>query len=60
MDRGLGGPRVVLDMMVKRKIPSPCWKLNPRTPIAQPIRKLISWHLLMILLITAISSQAQE
>jgi hypothetical protein len=31
------GPRVVLDMMVKREITSPCWELNPRIPIIQPI-----------------------
>jgi hypothetical protein len=23
--------------VVKRKIPSPCWESNPRTPIVQPI-----------------------
>jgi hypothetical protein len=31
------GPRPILDMAVKRKIPSPCWESNPRTPIIQPI-----------------------
>jgi hypothetical protein len=31
------GPRAVLDAVVKRKIPSPCRELNPRTPIVQPI-----------------------
>jgi hypothetical protein len=34
---GWVGPRAVLDMVVKRKIPSPCWELNPRTPIVQPV-----------------------
>jgi hypothetical protein len=29
------GPRVVLDAVVKRKIPSPRWESNPRTPIVQ-------------------------
>jgi hypothetical protein len=28
-------PRAVLDAMVKRKIPSPCWESNPRTLIVQ-------------------------
>jgi hypothetical protein len=31
------GPRAVLDMVVKRKIPSPCWESNPRTPITHPV-----------------------
>jgi len=31
------GPRAVLDAVVKRKIPSPHWELNPRTPIIQPV-----------------------
>jgi hypothetical protein len=31
------GPRAVLDMVVKRKIPNPCWESNPRTLIIQPI-----------------------
>jgi len=31
------GPRVVLDVVVKRKVPSPCWESNPRTPIVQSI-----------------------
>jgi hypothetical protein len=35
--RGWVGPRAVLDMVVKRKIPSPCWESNPRTPIVQLI-----------------------
>jgi hypothetical protein len=30
------GPRVVLDAVVKRKIPIPRRKSNPRTPIVQP------------------------
>jgi hypothetical protein len=25
------GPRTILDVVVERKIPSPHWKLNPRT-----------------------------
>jgi hypothetical protein len=35
--RGWMGPRVILDMVVKRKFPSPHQKSNPRTPITQPI-----------------------
>jgi hypothetical protein len=31
------GPRDVLEAVVKRKTPSPCWKSNPRTPIVQPV-----------------------
>jgi hypothetical protein len=31
------GPRVGLDMVSKRNIPSPCWELNPDHPIIQPI-----------------------
>jgi hypothetical protein len=34
---GWVGPRAVLDMVVKRKIPSPCQELNHRTLIVQPI-----------------------
>jgi hypothetical protein len=31
------GPRAILDVVVKRKIPNPHQELNPRTPIIQPI-----------------------
>jgi len=31
------GPKTSLDMVVKRIIPSPCWELNPRTLIVQPV-----------------------
>jgi hypothetical protein len=34
---GWVGPRAVLDAVVKRKIPSPHWESNPRTPIFQPV-----------------------
>jgi hypothetical protein len=34
---GWAGPRAVLDAVVKRKIPSPRWKSNPRTPLVQPV-----------------------
>jgi hypothetical protein len=29
------GPRAILDIVVKKKIPSPRWKSNPRTLIVQ-------------------------
>jgi hypothetical protein len=35
--RRLVDPRAILDTVVKRKIPIPHWKSNPRTPIVQPI-----------------------
>jgi hypothetical protein len=34
---GWVGPRVVLDAVVKRKIPSLRREMNPRTPIVQPV-----------------------
>jgi len=37
LDRQPGGPRVGLDMVSKRKIPSPHWELNPDHLIIQPI-----------------------
>jgi hypothetical protein len=40
----LVGPRAVLDAVVKRKIPSPLWESNPRTPIVQPVRQSSSYH----------------
>jgi hypothetical protein len=33
---GWVGPRAVLDAVVKRKVSSPHWESNPRTPIVQP------------------------
>jgi hypothetical protein len=35
--RRLGGPRAVLDAVVKREIPSHRRESNPRTPIVQPV-----------------------
>jgi hypothetical protein len=35
------GPRAVLDTVVKRKIPSPRRKSNPRTPIVQPVNAFL-------------------
>jgi hypothetical protein len=34
------GPRAILDVVVKRKIPNPHKELNPRTPIVQPIAEI--------------------
>jgi hypothetical protein len=34
---GWVGPRAGLDTVSKRKIPSPCWELDPDHPIVQPI-----------------------
>jgi len=31
------GPTAILDMVVKRKIPSPCQESNPTIPIVQPV-----------------------
>jgi hypothetical protein len=48
-------PRDVLDAVVKRKIPSPRRKSNPRTPIVQPdavVTVVILFLLLLFLLFT--------
>jgi len=37
------GPTAILDAVVMRKIPSPCWESNPRTLIIQP-RAILSYH----------------
>jgi hypothetical protein len=37
---GWVGPRVVLDAVVKRKIPSPRRKSDPRTPMVRPVAQL--------------------
>jgi hypothetical protein len=38
------GPRAVLDVVVKRKIPSPRRESNPRTPIVQPLpQRYTNW-----------------
>jgi hypothetical protein len=34
---GWVGPRAVLDVVVKRKIPNPRRELNSRTPVVQPV-----------------------
>jgi hypothetical protein len=38
---GWGGPRAVLDTVVKRKIPSPHWESNPRTQLLEDVRHII-------------------
>jgi hypothetical protein len=39
------GPRAVLDVVVKRKIPSPHQELNPRTPIIQSIAQCYTMYI---------------
>jgi hypothetical protein len=47
---GWAGPRAVLDTVVKRKIPSPCWESNPRTPIVQPVaQRYTDWAITALL-----------
>jgi hypothetical protein len=70
-DRALGthwiggwvGPRTVLDVVVKRKIPSPRRESNPRTPIVQPVAQAVtenssSVHLMLTYLISRQSQAA--
>jgi hypothetical protein len=38
------GPRTVLDVVMKRKIPSPRRESNPRTPIVQPIAAQLPFY----------------
>jgi hypothetical protein len=46
---GWVGPRAVLGTMVKRKFPSPRGKLNPRTPIVQPVAQhYIDWAIMAL------------
>jgi hypothetical protein len=33
------GPRAILDVVVKRKIPSPCWESKLRNPIVQLVAR---------------------
>jgi hypothetical protein len=47
---GWVGPRAVLDVVVKRKIPSTCQESNPRTPIVQPIAQRYTDSAVMALL----------
>jgi hypothetical protein len=42
---GWVGPRAVLDAVVKRKIPSPRRKSNPRNPIVQPVAQCYTTEL---------------
>jgi hypothetical protein len=50
---GWVGPRAVLDMVVKRKIPSPHQESNPRTPIVWPVAQsyTISYIFMVLYLI---------
>jgi hypothetical protein len=41
---GWVGPIAVLDVVVKRKIPSPRRESNPRTPIVQPVANRYKGH----------------
>jgi hypothetical protein len=47
---GWVGPRAVLDAVVRRKIPSPRWESNPRTPIVQPLAQCYTDCAIMALL----------
>jgi hypothetical protein len=41
--------RAILDVVVKRKIPSPHWKSNLRTPIVQPIaQRYTDWTVMAV------------
>jgi hypothetical protein len=43
------GPRTILDMVMKRKIPSPCRELNHRTLIIQLIAQCYTdWAIIFI------------
>jgi hypothetical protein len=44
------GPRDILDVVVKRKIPSPCQELNHRTPIVQIIAQCYTNWAIMALI----------
>jgi hypothetical protein len=41
-------------MLVKRKIPSPDWELNPRTLIIQPIAQCYTDRVIMIIIKKAV------
>jgi hypothetical protein len=50
---GWVGPRVVLDAVVKRKIPSPRRESNPRTPVVKPVaQRYTDWAITAISFIT--------
>jgi hypothetical protein len=50
------GPRAVLDVVVKRKIPSPLRESNPRTPIVHPVaQRRISIKVVVIWIVTPCS-----
>jgi hypothetical protein len=41
-------PRAILDVEVKRKIPSSHWESNPRTTIIQPVAQCYTTELLAV------------
>jgi hypothetical protein len=43
------GPRAVLEAVVKRKIPSPRWESNTRTPIVQPVSQRYTYWVITAL-----------
>jgi hypothetical protein len=50
---GWVGPRAILDMVVKRKTPSPCQESNHRTPIIQPVAQhYTNWAIMALLFST--------
>jgi hypothetical protein len=60
LHRRLGGPRAVLDAVVKRKTPNPRRKSNPRTPIIQPVASAIPTELSRVLVIEYNSGKAED
>jgi hypothetical protein len=49
--RSCVGPRAILDMVVKRKIPGPYQESNPTTPIIQPIAQCYTnWAITALIL----------
>jgi hypothetical protein len=54
--RGWVGLRIVLDAVVKRKIPSPRRESNPRTLIVQPVaQRYIDWDICMFRKVSFVS-----
>jgi hypothetical protein len=55
------GPRAVLDAVVKRKIPSPRWESNPRTPIVQPIaQRYTDWAITALIRLETLRKHTQS
>jgi hypothetical protein len=56
LDRKLGGPRAILDAVVKKKIPSSCRETNPRTPIVQPVaQRYTDWAITALEVVFTVS-----